>query len=66
MQVRQLNILRLRGVTVNHAAFSHVAKWEQAWGYGEVFREEGLAIFILPTDWWTQRPPEWSHRSNHP
>ena len=43
MQVRQLNILRLRSVTFNQAAFSHVAEWEQAWGYGEVFREEGLA-----------------------
>ena len=65
MQVRHYNILWWRGVMLSGSILA-VASGKQAWGYGEVFWEEDLANFILPTDWWTQRPSDQSRRNNLP
>ena len=54
MQVRHYNILWWRSVMLSRSILA-VANGKQAWEYGEVFWEEDLASFILPTDWWTQR-----------
>ena len=45
MQVQKFNNCNLRGVMLPINILA-VAKWEQAWEYGEVFWEEGLAILF--------------------
>ena len=45
MQVQKFNNCNLRGVMLSINILA-VAKWEQAWEYGEVFWEEGLARML--------------------
>ena len=45
MQVQKFNNCNLRGVMLPINILA-VAKWEQAWEYGEVFWEEGLARML--------------------